>query len=148
MPAFASITKPTFKVRVLSKCIGFNFIFLELNIDGKAVYGSFPFLRCIEHHGHLSWCIPQGNPCKCDTPLVWRAYHQIWSCPTWSCRSDALQVFLAIKSLSCWFPFKICFPWFRFVCRCKWCACPRLVISWRCFVFKMCAFFGSGKIWL
>jgi len=104
--------------------------------------------RCLIYHGGGPWwCQPWGNRCKCDTPFIWRAYTQIWRCPTWNCRSHALQVFWAFyRRLSCWFPIRICFPWIRFVCRCKWCACPRIVIYWRCIVFKMCAFFGSGIV--
>lgn len=105
--------------------------------------------RCIIHRGGpLDWCQPFGNPCSCDTSLVWSAFYQIWRCPSWSCQSHAIQIFLAFfRKLSCWYPLRICFPWFRFVCGCKWCSCPRLVIYWRCIVLKMCAYRGSGMIW-
>ena len=104
------------------------------------------FLRCLIYYGGGPWwCQPWGNRCKCDSPFIWRAFTQIWRCPTWNCRSHALQVFVAFNSLSCWFPIRICFPWIRLVCSCKWCACPRIIIYWKCIVFKMCAFFGSGK---
>jgi len=107
--------------------------------------------RCIIHRGGpLGWCQPFGNPCSCDTPLVWRAFSQMtWRCPSWSCRWNAFQIFMAFfRKLSCWFTVRICFPWFRFVCGCKWCSCPRFFVYWRCIVFRMCAFFGSGKIGL
>lgn len=104
--------------------------------------------RCIEHRGGGPWwCLPIGNPCKCDSPFVWEAFRQIWSCSSLTCRWHALQVFSSFMSLlSCWFPVRFCFPWIRFVCRCKYCLCPRIVIYWRCIFFKMCAFFGTGKI--
>lgn len=93
------------------------------------------------------WCQPIGNPCRCDTPFVWRAFRQIFSCSSSSCRIHAFQVFYAFFNLlSCWFPIKLCFPWIKFVCRCKWCSCPIIEIHWRCIVFKMCAFFLSGIV--
>jgi len=104
--------------------------------------------RCLKYHGKGPWwCQPWGNRCKCDSPFVWRAFSQIWSCSSSSCRDHALQVFWAFYAkLSCWFPIRICFPWVRFVCGCKWCACPRIVVYWKCIVFKMCAFSGSGLV--
>lgn len=104
--------------------------------------------RCIAHRGGGPWwCQPIGNPCKCDSPFVWEAFRQIWSCSSLTCRWHALQVFSSFMSLlSCWFPVRFCFPWIRFVCRCKYCLCPRIVIYWRCIFLKMCAFFGTGKI--
>ena len=108
----------------------------------------FSIIRCLVNHDSGPWwCQPIGNRCKCDTPFVWRAYLQIYACSSWSCRSHALQVFLTFYNLlSCWFPIRICFPWIRFVCGCKWCTCPRIIFYLKCFVFKTCAFFGSGLV--
>ncbi|KAK2557936.1 hypothetical protein P5673_019925 [Acropora cervicornis] len=106
--------------------------------------------RCIIHVTKYNgrgpwWCQPVGNPCKCDNPFVWKAYRNIYSCPSWSCKWNAYQVFVTFFNfLSCWFPKRLCFPWIKFVCRCFWCLCPRITIYWKCITFKMCAFFGSG----
>lgn len=104
--------------------------------------------RCVIHHGRGPWwCQLIGNPCKCDSPFVWRAFYQIWRCPSLSCRFHALQVYLTFKHLlSCWYPVRICFPWIRITCGCKWCTCPRVYIYWQCIEFKRCAFFGSGEV--
>ena len=104
------------------------------------MYVFFSFFRCIAHRGGGPWwCQPIGNPCKCDSPFVWEAFRQIWSCSSLTCRWHALQVFSSFMSLlSCWFPVRFCFPWIRFVCRCKYCLCPRIVIYWRC-IFLRCA---------
>lgn len=104
--------------------------------------------RCVFHHGRGPWwCQPIGNPCKCDSPFVWRAFYQIWLCPSLSCRFHALQVYLTFKHLlSRWYPVRICFPWIRIKCGCKWCTCPRVYIYWKCIEFKMCFFFGSGEV--
>ena len=119
-------------------------------LTNEKVYVFFSFYnhRCLKYHGKGPWwCQPWGNRCKCDSPFVWRAFSQIWSCSSSSCRDHALQVFWAFYAkLSCWFPIRICFPWVRFVCGCKWCACPRIVVYWKCIVFKMCAFSGSGLV--
>ncbi|XP_022783940.1 uncharacterized protein LOC111324600 isoform X3 [Stylophora pistillata] len=104
--------------------------------------------RCIIHRGGGPWwCQPVGNPCKCDSPFVWRVHHQMSSCSPRKCRSHARQVYFVFKHLlSCWFPVRICFPWIRIRCGCKWCTCPRISIYWKCIEFKMCAFFGSGEV--
>lgn len=101
--------------------------------------------RCIKHNGKGPWwCLPIGNPCKCDTPFVWKAYWNIYSCPPLNCKWNAYQVFIAFfGKLSCWFPTRLCFPWIRFVCRRFWCS---ITIYWKCITFKMCAFFGSGRV--
>lgn len=101
--------------------------------------------RCIKHNGKGPWwCLPIGNPCKCDTPFVWKAYWNIYSCPPPSCKWNAYQVFIAFfGKLSCWFPTRLCFPWIRFVYRRFWCS---ITIYWKCITFKMCAFFGSGRV--
>ena len=108
----------------------------------------FSIIRClVDHDRGPWWCQPIGNRCKCDSPFVWRAYYQIYACSSWSCRSHALQVFWTFYNLlSCWYPARFCFPWFRFVCGCKWCSCPRIIVYWKCIFFKACAFFGSGSV--
>lgn len=105
--------------------------------------------RCLVNHDRGPWwCQPIGNRCKCDSPFVWRAYNQIYACSSRSCRSHARQVFWTFYYLlSCWYPARFCFPWFRFVCGCKWCSCPRIIVYWKCIFFKACAFFGSGSVY-
>lgn len=104
--------------------------------------------RCLAHgEDGPRWCQPIGNRCKCDSPFVWRAFYRIWRCSSLDCQWHAYQVYIAFKNFfSCWYPARICFPWLRFVCRCKWCSCPRIVIYWRCISFKACALFGSGEV--
>ena len=105
-------------------------------------------IRCLVEHGSGPWwCQPIGNRCKCDFPFVWEAFYQSFACSSWECKFNALQAFVAFKGfLSCWFPIRICFPWIRFVCGCKWCTCPRIIVYFKCFVIKMCVPFGSGLV--
>lgn len=89
---------------------------------------------CMEHDRCIQnlprgprWCQLVGNPCSCDRPFVRKVRTLKRSCSTSKCRSNANQVDIAFRLLSCWYNRRVCS---RGSCR----------------TVKRCSFRGSAKI--